>query len=360
MSTDDHLTTTKEELEKLILPLAPHALQQEIYDYSPQEIALVTQIFADQAISNWHEKNNALYLGASKREQAEAIGKSASLPQIDLMLQATGELEIEDRWRLAALLVGLSHENFCYLLKESTPLTLQILQHQSQSESLQYHLSLIIHEMERQDEEINLELENIQNEIRDLDPKNIDTNKLQSIFFQIEEIAEKLIEECSLANQSLSLAWNTGREDLIEQLTKQKESASRLLSIGIGRPRTKVTEPSGIFATIEAHLGQIFESAEFKDDAPSVEALTRWSIWYLRDYWELGLLPDIKEKSALRISSKKHSKEECLSHRQTLMETVRRNLDHLGLQTVADLKRNQIFSKELLKEFIKKNSLPVL
>ena len=359
MSTDDHLIPSKEELEKILLPLAPHALQQEIYDYSPQEIALATQVFADETLPNWKEKNNALYLGVSKREQAEAIGKNATPAQVNLMILSTAELEIEDRWRLAALLVGLSHEDFCYLLRTPTPLTLQILQHQSQSESLQYHIALIIHKLESQDNEINLELEALQKEIQALNPQNVDRSELQNIFFQIEEIAEKLVETCALTNQSLSLAWNTGREDLIEQLTKQKESASRFLLSGIGRPRTKVTEPSGIFSIIDTHLGQIFESAELSDDAPTIEALTRWSVWYLRDYWELGLLPEIQKKGDLRLSSKKHSKEECLTHRQTMMETVRKNLEHLGLKTVADLKRNQIFSKELLKEFIEKNSLTV-
>src|SRR5262249_54111258 len=107
-----------------------------------------------------------------------------------------------------------------------------------------------------------------------------------------------------LINKVLSLAWNAKRLDLIDKMSHAKEQCQKALSHSIGQPKTAFNEAAGLFARIDLALERFYDNPDnavenAEDDEPALEGLARFSLWYLKDYFELGLLPHIAEPSHL-------------------------------------------------------------
>ena len=94
-----------------------------------------------------------------------------------------------------------------------------------------------------------------------------------------------------------------------------------------------------------------------KDDEPAVEGLVKFSVWYLKDYWELGLLPGVEKQADLDIDMEKHTEAERAEYREKLFTLARDTLDQVGLSTVGDLKNAFIFSKQTLQEYINQKKI---
>nr|NGX58750.1 hypothetical protein [Chlamydiota bacterium] len=114
--------------------------------------------------------------------------------------------------------------------------------------------------------------------------------------------------------------------------------------------------PTGIYLLFEQIISSPFASEDpnktLQDDEPGVEALAKLSLWYMKDYWEMGLLPSIKNEDQLKLDPEKHSDKECQEYREKLMEEVNDNLEKFDLKTVGDFKKVFIGSKELLRGYI--------
>jgi len=96
-------------------------------------------------------------------------------------------------------------------------------------------------------------------------------------------------------NKALQLAWNSNRVDLIEKLSTAKETCQKFVISIIGHPRHAVNPPTGLYARLEARLNAVFGNPSDPNDIeaagndePAMEALVKFSIWYLKDYWDLG------------------------------------------------------------------------
>ena len=76
-------------------------------------------------------------------------------------------------------------------------------------------------------------------------------------------------------------------------------------------------------------------------------------MWYPEDYWEIGLLPEIDKRGGLYPDGDTDREERT----KILMDSVMGNLVKLGLNSVADLKNNNIYSKRMLEEYITTNHL---
>jgi hypothetical protein len=87
-----------------------------------------------------------------------------------------------------------------------------------------------------------------------------------------------------------------------------------------------------------------------KDNTPALEALVKFNVWYIKDYREVGLLPQL---DATHIPTL-FPEQEDLKHREQLFKIAESNLEKIGLHTLADLKTERIYSKKALIEYIKK------
>lgn len=334
-------------------------IESTVSKMSPDEISsAIVQINEDHD-PKWKEKTRAALLGINKRTQLEAAGRSLSVAQAIELIDHTLQIEDKHHWKLPPLLVGMPLDIFSQILDLATEQHLHLFQHEGVTEPIQHQLTTLGHKMMTQIEDMEKEIDFFDDEIENLIIEELCRDdaleKLHKIglygkFFQ------KLFDR---SNKALAIAWNTKRLDLIETLNKVKDSCQKYTLYGIGTPRRDSTPPSGLYAKLEDKLFQIFGNATsaedpetLRDDEPALEALVKFSVWYMRDYWEMGLLPTIHKREDLDLDIEKHTENERVQYREKLFTEVQRNLEKIGLSTVNDLKRALIFSKKTFLEYV--------
>ncbi len=326
----------------------------DLSTYSPEQIA--------QLVVNWPSSEIAKYILQLSPEQLEAAGKNLSLPQALALLDYTADADPQFHWKLSPLLVGMPHPLFSQLLLASSPHQLEILKLEAVTEPIQHQLTLQTHEITHQLPHVQDLLDQIAAEIV-LIP--ITGSKDPSLLKkQLKAQADWYESTLNMIIKVLALAWNSNRPDLIDKLSHAKEWYQRTLTHTIGQPKTPFGEAKGLFSKLEEALGAIYggqegdsiESAD--DDEPALEGLSRFSLWYLKDYHQVGLLPQIADPKELDLDPATHTEQERLKYREKLLDEVRQNLNALGLQTIKDLKQAGIYSLEALLEHIGKTTSP--
>lgn len=300
------------------------------------------------------------FMEENSPEQIEVLGKKISGKEVLEVLDSPSLLEPEHLWKLSPLLVGMPHSTFLEVLSMASPEQLKILQHEAANESIQHHLTVLVHDIAYGADMEEKQLEQIEQEISALDPKSTYFDELQGIGNKLERAEQWQSSAVDIISRALSLAWNTGRSDLVERLTDLKEHSIRTSNLYIGNPSGVDQEAStGLYSSLEKRLNEVYGNRNnpqdieaLQDDEPALEALAKLSIWYLKDYWEMGLLPEISNPRELELSAFTYSEHERQNHLQKLMEQTQANLSKLGLSTVKDLKKAHIYSKETLQQYI--------
>lgn len=294
------------------------------------------------------------------RRQLEAVGKTLNSEQFLDLLDSNLDGHSKDHWKISPLLVGLPHGVFLSLLTEANDTQFTILQHDSVTEPIQHHLTSLTHEIRERIEEIAHQMHQVESRIVTVDLEEISRREIAELCLRIEDVGALFEQVIDIINRALSLAWNANRTDLIEALTIEKESCQRILAIGVGHPRKGNRRPTGLFSVLDQRLSNIYGNPldardidAVKDDEPAMEALVKLSIWYLKDYWELGLLPNIKKAEDLDLNMATHTEEDRQEFRERLFKDAQKNLENYGLLTVKDLKENMIYSRRILQKFIR-------
>jgi hypothetical protein len=264
-------------------------------------------------------------------------------------------------WKLAPILVGTAPALFSHLIYNASPADLNLLKQEVFTEALQHHLTLMTHEIVQQIPELSLQMDSLEQEITQLNLDDISSSQIASLTSRIEQTAKNFQSSLEKINKLQLLIWNTDRLDLIEKLSTSKEIAQKIILSKVGYPKTDTVSSTGLFAYLEAKLSRVFEGFKseqnietLQDDEPSMEALVKFSLWYLKDYWDIGLLPRIKRPADLDQQSDELSREHPNS-RENLYHEVHANLAKIDLKTVGDLKLHKIFSKATLIEYIDKH-----
>lgn len=362
MQETDYSTYSNEEIGQLVTTLLPEKLQKEVSKMLPAQItAAVLKLQITPGVS-WLEKVRAIYLGLNRSEQLEAVGRGIRPEHVLDIVKAANLETDEQRWKLIPFLVGMSHQVFLTLLATATKEDLVPLQQKGMSEPIQNHLMLFIHDMTQSVEHEVAALQLIEKEIQALEPGEIDFDKLDSLQQQIAPIKESTERHLTKINRALALAWNTNRSDIIDRLTSLKETCQRLETLFIGAPREENHPPSGMYKVQENHFGSVYgnpanprDIETLADDEPAVEALAKLSIWYFKDYWEVGFFPDVETPEQLELDPSTHSEQEQMEYQEKLLATIQKKLEVLGLTTVGDLKAAHIYSKQMLRDYINKH-----
>lgn len=201
-----------------------------------------------------------------------------------------------------------------------------------------YQLTLSIHNFEKNLKEVEQKTENLKQKISSLDPSTLST-----LYLEIKSLSEEVKKKRDLLDLVLEKAWQTERQDLVNKLGILKEHFTYLLYEQIGSPLTFESSAKGLYILIEKVLASVFDLSLKNEDA-ALEGLACLKIWKIKDYWEVGLLPSL---SSPLETSKENVKE--------LMQQVEKNLSCLNLHQVKDLKREGLFSDQLLKLYIQKH-----
>lgn len=269
----------------------------------------------------------------------ESVGKKISYEN----LRAVKELLFINLNKFPPILVGLSPNVFFQFMVDADEKEIQILKSLSTTEPLQHQLTILAHHLEKYNRTCENCIEILSNEIQGLNTlemKKADVNEIEKKISKIKHDLEGLK---WMSNKVLSLAWNSSRLDLIESLSHTKERVDYLLAKDFNDDKNNFS-PTNIYHILYSRLLNVFygtnEFEALKDEEPALEGISKLSIWYIKDYIELGILPNSQS---------------CENNEIALLDVVSKNLSKIGLSTVLDLKQACIFSKPSLKEYIQEN-----
>jgi len=287
------------------------------------------------------------------------LSPSEALEILNICLSSSAEMQT----KLLPILVGLHHPIFKIMIQHLTTDQLHLLQRESITEPLQHHLTYLSHDITQITYDLNVAVENLEQQIAHLNLEAITRSDVDALRKQVDLPAEMLHEALEQTKAALSLAWHTNRLDLIESFSTSREVLEKLQAFHVGHPESPTQHPLGIYAKIESRLHAVYNNPRnaqhegaLLDHEPVLEGLAKLSVWYLQDYWEIGLLPTIKSAEQLALDPAKSSEKERNEYKKKLLQAVRQNLESMGLTTVRDLKNTYIFSKKTLREYVQEHS----
>lgn len=336
-------------------------LKSGVASLPPQQLTACVSLLQTQDHTDSLQRLIAIIQATDEAARLEAVGKGFSVTQFLSILSAIDQhaLPIE---KLSPLLVGLIPAVFQQALMQISDSQLEILKQESLTEPLQHQLTLFIHAFERLCQEQEAATIQLYKYVEEQKLEYLTYQLLAQIENRIKEIRKSSEGYLAAIDQALAITWTTNRLDLITNLNQLKERFFHQVHQQIGSPRSVNYPASGIFGTLEQFLNGAFAPTTMSEDKESlsdedaaIEGLAKFSIWYLPDYWEIGLLPNIHKPEELELDSEKFEEKERFVHRQLLFSTIQENLNKLNLFKVSDLKKFQIYSKTMLKEYIAKN-----
>lgn len=345
-----HLTS--DDLKRFVVQSQPEQFHAALPQFPVQELAESFGWLQTKGAHQSEVKLALLFEFIDSPETLETLGKNLTVQQFLQMLTFL-DLHPPFQNRLSYILIGLQPQIFCLALKFFQSAHLALFKEESLLEPLQYHLTQFVHEGEQLYKEIDLLQQQFEESLLSVTAQGLTVESLEELISRIEPLRNQLLDFLERVNVALSIAWNTDRIDLIEKLSHINESLQHLLTISIGHPSSDNLKSTGLYSKMEQTFSKIFDSS-LKDEDASVEGLTRLSIWHLKDYWELGLLPQIKQLQELDmdVHSPEHQR---TSYHQHLFSQVQKQLELLNIGTVGHLKKESIFSKPLLKAYIDRN-----
>lgn len=292
----------------------------------------------------------------------EAIGKGMGLQQFLEVLNGFSHhlIPIE---KLGPLLVGLTPLIFTESLQRMDKEQLNLLIQESLSEPLQHQLTVFVHSCEKRLIDYETLISDFKEKIKNLDRETLTSRILETIESRIHELGELVQTELKTIDKALVIIWTTNRLDLISNLNYLKNQFNHQYYDRIGHEKLLEEAPTGLYGKLYAYLESIFLDQKssnklnlsLHNDEDAIEGLALFSIWYLKDYWEVGLLPEIINETDLELDPAAYSEKERIFHRQNLLKKVSDHLAKLDLRTIADLKKHRLYSKPMLVEYIRKN-----
>lgn len=236
----------------------------------------------------------------------------------------------EHHWKLSSLLIGMPPAIFQKSLNSDHPAYIECLKLQAPFEPLQHQLKILLNDFVYQTSLLSQSELSMKDELKDLDVLSLTPAALADLDNRIETMIQKASELIEILNKVLLMTWNSGRPDLIETASFLKEVTEKMRSDVIHG------ELKGLLDyRLYSVFGPLENQAALSDNDPSLDGLTRLSIWYPEDFYKLGL---IKNKEGLT---------------GALSLIVQNELNNLGLDTVESLKKQRIFSKPLLENYLK-------
>lgn len=311
---------------------------------------------------HWKEKLYQLFTHLVAKTPPDILiskefGKALSTVQILEIMNYIKHSQdnIVDRQKLSSLLAGISPLVFKDIIVQASQDELNVLKEEALTEAVQHNLSLVINEVNTRFNSFCNKLSAKENEIGKIDLRAMSKEEIFNLYQSVETFHAEGKTILNLASRALIIAWNANRIDFIQELGRIRELCQKCLLDNVGKAADAQTLCSGLLQSIERKVESLFSDEDtngnvtiMKDSTPALEALVKFSVWYIQDYYEVGLLPQIKSLNTLDLSAEKDS----LKKREQLFIAVEKNLNKIGLKTLLDLKTARIYSKKALMEYI--------
>lgn len=298
----------------------------------------------------WHNRIVELFRQINDRLHLETLGKAVTAQQTLAIIKSCHRANVIEQSKLPPFLAGLQESVFRQVLSEAKNIEMQVLKRESLTEQIQHHLTLFIAEMGNTIRDYTILITTLEKDIDQFSVEELSKEEVLLLFERIDGVSNQFSQALEQTNQALALSWNTMRLDLIEKLNAIKDVFYKFSALVIGHPRTAEANPRGLYAKLEEKLFLVYGNPNnaleiVRDDEPAFNALSKLSLWYVQDYWDIGLLPGIKNPQLL-------PEKDLSKNRENLIQEAKNNLDKTGLRTVKDLKEALIFSKTTIKNFI--------
>jgi len=354
----DYNNLTNQELIDVFLNMELDMVAHVSENLTPERAAYVVSTLETKApdCDDTAHRICAVFMGLSTKEQVVAVGRVMNTKFTMALIQELIKKDQRHLWKISSLLIGLTQRVFNKVLTTASSKEMEVLQHEAMKEPLQHHLTVYVHEADRELNQIIESLLSVEDQLATLDLETLTYSELKTMMNEVDGQIFRLEVFLVKLNRALGIAWNTNRPDLIDRFNKIKETCHRTQELTIGSPRSETALPTGIYKKFEQSLCGAFQSSNpnetLQDDEPAVEALAALSLWHLKDYWEAGLLPSISRESDLKLDPESHSEKECVDYREQLMNEVRHNLETFELATVGDFKARLLGTPRLLKGYV--------
>lgn len=331
-------------LHAFIIDSSLESFQHTLLYLLPFELAQAFFWLQTEPSQETKEKLVSLFHLLDSPTKLENFGKSLTPTYFQALLDYISH-HVSYENRLPFILVGLQSQVFSEILGHLTEKHLVLLKHESLLEPLQYHLAQFIHEGERLLQNTEKQIQQLIIDFQSIAHEELTQDKLSSLYHSIDERRDLLIDYLKRTKQALALVWQTNRIDLIDKLSTLQEGVHHQLTHAVGTQPTK-----GLYLLLEQILSSIFDTSLTNQDA-ALEGLTRLSIWHLKDYKELGLLPTSHEIQDLQYLTQADH----WTRHQSLFALVQKQLERLKIGNVGELKKACIFSRSLLKDYLKQH-----
>lgn len=332
---------SQEEIEKQASVLTIEQLQAVAAAFSPNHDSL------------WQGKLRALYRGLFERRHLEALAQLLTSQQALEILDDNIFSDPLHHPKLSPLFVGLSNPVFAAVIAGSTPEQLHIIQNEAGTEPVQHQLTLLMHALGQEEWRLIDTMNSLKERINAIEPSKMTRQELNTLEQELGLPAQQAEQALLILDKALAITWNSGRQDLIEKFSQLKEHYSHDYRVEVGIPHNADERASGLYALLMERLEAVYGeggAALDLDDAAS-DALASLSVWYLKDYWEIGLLPHIvDDKRLLALLDSEGS----ANDRESLRQEALDNLKKAGLNSVGDFKAARIYSKAMLMEYLQK------
>ncbi|CCB91692.1 putative uncharacterized protein [Waddlia chondrophila 2032/99] len=359
MKTQDFSSCKIEDIVQYGLTATPSQIEQNISKMDNSQISALIDSIKENSCDQWEQKIRSAIIGLNSRGQLETAGSSLTIAQFMVLIGNCLHVEDKHHWKLSPLLVGIEHSTFSKIVEKLSDQQLQVFKDEGVTEPIQHHLTTLTHELESNIEKGEEGIDQLYEKVDRFQIEEIGLHDVNEVIREIELYHDFFDFLFKKSNKALAIAWNTKRLDLIESLNKIKGSCQKFVLYGLGSPKNDQQLSTGLYQLIEEKLFEVYgnsldpnDTEAVRDSEPAVEGLVKLSVWYLRDYWEIGLLPHIKDKKSLDFDLETRTEVERVNYREGLFSKAQNNLSMLGLSTVSDLKNNLIFSKRSLQEFI--------
>ncbi len=329
-STDEMIA----EMEKWVKELSPEELKTQVTTLPIDMLSSYIEVCGRANNSEALTLNTICSL--STPVQLERAGMGLNAAQTIHLLNHAGELHS----KFSPLFVGMRRDVFNQILVTANKQHLDILKHESITEPVQHHLTLLCHELTTEIAQIDKAVDIFEQKLDALDMALLNWADIVAFLDEIGALASRVNDIQNRCKPAITLSWNNSRLDLIDKFSKLREQAQRYRRLVIGFPSKEDAPSSGMYAKLSDKLKGIF-GPEQDDNEPAMEAMAKFSVWYLKDYWDIGLIPEVAQEQQLD-----------QMQRDALFDEVKANLEKLGLKTLGDLKVRAIYSKQCLKEYI--------
>lgn len=311
--------------------------------------------------SQMYEKLEKILKLRSKAE-LESAAAELNLSEVHQIMSIIDQKEKGNEEKLMPLLVGMPAQTFYQLLKEIAPLELKLLKEIGPTEALHHKLLAFFHDWTFELNALGVQTENLEKQVEKLPLQDLKKEEILSLKEQIDALGTQIEEHLATLNNALTVAWNTKWIDIIDHLSHLKDQYLRLNASFVGVPKNSEHAASGLYKQLEERLARVYCLKEGQErlrllagEEPAIEALASLGIFYLEDYWNLGLLSGYSSLRELRQALRTKTHEEKTVVLEELIKKAEDKLKSLGLANVNSLKEANIFSKEMLLEYIQKS-----